>query len=281
VPAGPDLGERWAGMSVSHALTLSVRDSAALLDAAAGPEVGDPYSAPAPARPYLDEVGADPGRLRIAVSAAPPNGVPVHADCRAALDRAAKLCADLGHDIEEAGPAFDGAAIDAARLTVIRAHLAADLDERAGELGRDLRADDVEPMTWAIAHRGEPVSGADYVAAVQAMHRIGRQVAGFFLDCDVLMTPALATPPVAIGALDPTGDDLDAYLDAMARFAAFSPLANVTGAPAMSAPLHWNAEGLPVGVQFVGRFGDEATLFRLAAQIEEAAPWAGRRPEAT
>ncbi len=280
VPAGPDRGESWAGMSVTHALTRSVRDSAALLDAVAGPDVGDPYWAPLPVRPFRDEVSADPGRLRIAVSAAPPNGVPVHADCRAALDRAAKLCADLGHDIAEAEPAFDGTAMDEARLTVIRAHLTADLDERAREIGRSVLRDDVEAMTWAIAHRGEPVSGGEYVAAVQAMHRIGRQVARFFLDYEVLITPVLATTPLAIGALDPMGGDIDAYLDEMARFAAFPPLSNVTGAPAMSVPLDWNAEGLPIGVQFVGRFGDEATLFRLAAQLEDAAPWSGRRPEA-
>ncbi len=278
-PAGPKAGEGWAGMSVNHAITRSVRDSAALLDAISGPDVGDPYWAPPPRRAFLDEVGADPGRLRIAVDPVPPNGAPVHADCRAALSAAAEICADLGHHVENAEPDYDREAVDEARIAVTRASLCADIAQREAELGRAVAPGELEPMTLALARMGDDVGGADYVAAVRKMHRLGRQVARFFLGHDVLLTPALAKPPLDLGVLDPTAGDADAYFGALTEFAAFPALSNVTGAPAMSVPLHWNGDGLPIGVQFVGRFGDEATLFRLAAQLEEAAPWAGRRPQ--
>ena len=167
----------------------------------------------------------------------------------------------------------------AAILTVISAHLRAEFERRAAELGRSVAPDDVERMTWALAEMGGAIDGAAYVRAIQAIHRVGRQVARFFLDYDVLLTPTTAQPAIAIGALDPMTEDGDAYEDTINRFAAFPPLSNVTGAPAMSVPLFWTARGLPVGTQFVGRFGDEATLFRLAGQLEAAAPWFDRRPE--
>jgi Asp-tRNA(Asn)/Glu-tRNA(Gln) amidotransferase A subunit family amidase len=271
-PAGPKSGEGWAGMSIHHAVTRSVRDSAALLDATSGADVGDPYWAPPPARPFLDEVGADPGRLRIAVSGRAPNGVPVHPDCLAAMERAARLCSGLGHEVEEAGPDYDNEVLDDARVTVIRAHLLAQIRELGAA------ASELEPMTLALARMGDAVSGEDYVMAVQAIHLIGRQVARFFLDYDVMLTPTLAKPPLPLGVLDPASADAERYFEEIVAFAAFPPLSNATGAPAMSVPLHWNEAALPIGVQFIGRFGDEATLLRLAAQLEEAAPWKDRTP---
>ncbi len=278
-PAGPIAGEGWAGMSTAHAITLTVRDSAALLDATAGPDVGAPYWAPQPARPFLAEVGAAPARLRIAVSAHTPNGVPVDADCIAAMERAAKICLDLGYRVDEASPVYDGAAMGDAINTVIAANLSAAIERRAAALGRDAAPGDVERMTWAFARLGAKIGAAAYVEAVETIHRVGRQVARFFLDYDVLLTPTTAKPPLAIGDLDPMTEDGKAYQAELTSFAAFPPLSNVTGAPAMSVPLYWNAQGLPIGAQFVGRFGDEATLFRLAGRLEEAAPWIGRRPE--
>ncbi len=277
-PAGPFAGEGWAGMSTFHVVTLSVRDSAALLDAAAGPDVGDPYWAPPPARPYAEEVGAAAGALRIAVSGEPVNDVAVAGDCIAAMERAAALCAELGHRVEQASPAYEREAVEPARTLVIAANVKAQIDQRAALRGRAVARDELEPTTWPLVEAGAKVAGSDYVAAVQTLHRVGRQVARFFLDYDVLLTPALAAPPVRIGVLDPRRYDIEAYYEAFGPFAAFLALSNVSGAPAMSVPLHWNDAGLPIGVQFVGRFGDEATLLRLAAQLEEAAPWAGRRP---
>jgi amidase/6-aminohexanoate-cyclic-dimer hydrolase len=277
-PSGPDAGEGWAGLGVSHAVTLSVRDSAALLDATSGPDAGDPYHAPVPARPFLDEVGAEPGRLRIAVTTDNPNDAPVHADCRAALDEAAKLCEELGHDVSEAAPAYDKEAMGDAMMAVVGANTLAAVNRRAAELGREATERDVERVTWSVARRGDTVTGESYVQATQTLHRVGRQLASFFTDHDVLLTPTLAQPPIAIGAMDMMTEDLDSYRDLLSAFAAFPSLANVTGCPAMSMPLHWNTGGLPIGAMFMAPFGDEATLLRLAAQLEAARPWFHRRP---
>ena len=188
------------------------------------------------------------------------------------------MCAELGHQVALAEPDYDKPAVAEATTTVIAASTLATLEQRAGALGRAPAAEDVERATWALARIGEKVSGSAYVAAVQTLHGIGRQVARFFGDHDVLLTPMLAQPPIAIGVLDMMTEDLDTYRDEMASFAAFPVLSNVTGAPAMSVPLFWNDDDLPIGVQFVGRASDEATLFRLAAQLEAAHPWADRRP---
>lgn len=278
-PSGPTDSDGWAGMSIGHAVSVSVRDSAALLDAVTGPEAGDPYAAPAHSRPFLDEVGADPGRLRIAFSARPPADLPVHADCVAAMEGAAKLCAELGHQVEEDEPDYDRELIDPARVDIITAYARADIEERAAELGVE-PASLVEPASWALAAGADRVSGAAVVAALKTMRRVSRQIGRFFMDHDILITPQLAEPPLRIGVLDPACEDREAYFAAMFSFSAFPGLSNATGAPAMSVPLHWNADGLPIGVQFIGRFGDEATLLRLAAQLEQAQPWAGRRPPA-
>jgi amidase/6-aminohexanoate-cyclic-dimer hydrolase len=276
-PSGPDSGEGWAGMSIGHAITLSVRDSAALLDASAGPDVGDPYWAPPAARPFADEAGADPGQLRIAVSADTPTGAPVDAECIAAMERAAALCADLGHQVVEAAPVYDKEALGDAFLKIITANTLNGVIESGRERGRDW-AGEVENITRAMAEMGAHVSGAEYTAAVNVIHRVGRQVARFMLDYDVLLTPTMAKPPLLLGVLDMMSDDVDAYIAESGAFAAFPPLSNATGAPAMSVPLYWTQTGLPVGAQFVGRFGDEATLLRLAGQLEKAAPWVQRRP---
>jgi len=279
-PSGPLVGEGWSGMSAGHAVTISVRDSAALLDATHGPAPGDPYPAPAPARPFLQEVGADPGRLRIALVTTPPDGMPVHADCVAAAESAARLCADLGHSVEPATlpsipPIFNGAT-----GVIISANLRNALEQRGRALGREPGPDDVERATWQMAEVGRKYTASEYAAAVQTIHGIGRTVALFFAGYDVLITPTLAQPPVKLGHLDMMLDDLDTYTERLAAFMPFTPLFNITGQPAASLPLSWNAQGLPIGVQFAGHFGDEATLFRLAAQLEAASPWRDRRPPA-
>jgi len=277
-PAGPLYGEHWAGMAIAHAISRSVRDSAALLDAVDAPEPGAPYAAPPKERPFRDEVGRDPGRLRIALIEPGPEP-PLHAEVAAAMERAARLLADLGHWVEPAPEPVDRAELDAARVVLIRAHLMADLEAAARALrGRAPRPGDVEPMTWHLAYAEGRVDGAAYVDALNAIHRAGRALARAFETCDAMLMPVTAAPPIPIGVLDPATDDPDAYFRAMLDFAPFTALANATGAPAMSAPLHWTADGLPIGVQFVAPFGGEAVLFRLAAQLEAAAPWADRRP---
>ena len=193
------------------------------------------------------------------------------------MEHAAKLCADLGHHVEEAEPDYDRELIDPARVDVITAYARADIEERAAELGVEPQAL-VEPASWALAAGADGVSGAAVVAALKTMRRVSRQIGRFFTDYDVLITPQLAEPPLEIGVLDPACDDREAYFAAMFGFSGFPGLSNATGAPAMSVPLHWNADGLPIGVQFIARFGDEATLLRLAAQLEQARPWADKRP---
>jgi len=277
-PMGPDLGEGWSGASVGHAITRSVRDSAALLDATSGPDVGDPYWAPPPRGPYRTEVGADPGRLRIAFTTTAWNGQPVDPECAAAVADAAKLCESLGHHLEEASPTVDADAHAAASRIIISAHTRATLEARGKVLGRPPAPDDVEAITWAMAEYGRTASASDYAGAIVAVHRNGRAVGRFFTRYDVLLTPTMCKPPHRLGVLAMNGADTQAYMGAILGTIAFTSLFNNCGNPAMSVPLHWSADGMPVGVQFAAPFGDEATLFRLAAQLEAARPWADRRP---
>jgi len=279
-PMGPDAGEGWGGASVGHAVTRTVRDSAALLDATAGPDEGDPYWAPPPMRPFLEEVGRDPGRLRIALTTTPWNGQAVDAECTEAARGAARLCESLGHHVEEASPSVDAGALGAATLVIIGANLRAALEHRAAALGRPLAPEDVERITWLRALDGHTARAADYARAIGVMHRTGRAVAPFFQRFDLLLTPTMCRPPHPLGVIDMMTTDPERYGKAVLGTIAFTSLWNACGSPAMSVPLAWSRAGLPLGVQFVGRFGDEATLLRLAAQLEVAQPWADRRPPA-
>jgi amidase len=296
-PFGPDFAEGWHGISEEHCLTRSVRDSAALLDATAGPDLGAPYAAPPPERPWLEEVGREPGKLRIGFTARSLLGNKVDAECVAAVQAAVKLCGRLGHEVEEAAPVVDKRGARQAFLVIASAETAAAIDEASRVLRKKLSPKEFEPGTWFFAQAGRAHSAADLASAVHWRHAMGREVARWFERYDVLLTPTLARQPVRIGELAPRPSEL-AVLAAlrMARsrravrlalrqlaerafeFAAFTPIANLAGVPAMSVPLHWTAQGLPVGVQFVTRANGEALLFRVAAQLEQAAPWFDRRP---
>ena len=278
IPMGPVVGEGWSGMSAQHVVSLTVRDSAALLDATHGPETGDPYAAPPAARSFLSEVGADPGRLRIALAIEPASGVAVDPECARAARDAAALCEELGHDVTEAAPEVDAQLLRESATVIIGANVHSLLAARAKELGRELEQGDVEGVTWTLAQMGVNASASDYATAVKGIHGIGRTVGPFFDDFDVILTPMLARPPIELGVLDMMTSDLAAYLEALGAFTAYSQLFNATGQPAMSVPLHETPSGLPVGIHFAGRFGDEATLFRLAAQLEQARPWRDRLP---
>ncbi|MGH7331866.1 MAG: amidase [Candidatus Rokuibacteriota bacterium] len=277
-PMGPDAGEGWGGASVAHAITRTVRDSAALLDATSGPDVGDPYWAPPPAGPFLTEVGRDPGHLRIALTTTPWNGQPVDLECAEAARAAATLCASLGHHVEEARPQIDTDALWRAVRIIVGANVRAQLETRAAVWARPLMAEDVEKMTWARAVDGVTATAADYAGSIHVVHRIGRAVARFFQGYDILLTPTMCQPPYPIGVLNMSSDDDAAYLAALLASIGFTSLFNSSGNPAMSVPLAWSRSGLPLGVQFAARFGDESTLFRLGAQLEAAQPWADRRP---
>ncbi len=277
-PLGPNLGDVMSGLVAEHAVTRSVRDSAALLDATAGPDIGDPYFAPPQAQPFLREVGANPDNLRIAFTTAAPSGVPIHADCVRAVQEAAKLCSELGHTVSEGAPEVESEHLGNSFMAVWSAGCAQVIDGAALVTGRKPTPDQFEELTWALAERGRGVSGPAYLLAVTALQGMARQIARFFVNHDVWLTPTLAEPPLPLGSFDARAGNPLYGLQRAQAFVPFTPLCNVSGQPAMSVPLFWNAEGLPVGTHFVGRFGDEAALFRLAAQLEAARPWAARRP---
>jgi amidase len=277
-PLGPEFGDVYAGLVAEHALTRSVRDSAALLDATAGGAPGDPYPAPPPARPFLEEVGAEAGRLRVAVTVDAASGGAVQDLCANAVHDTASLCAQLGHDVAEAAPDVDGRALGQAWFDLWSDGNAWLVGYWARRVGRAPAQAELEPLTWALVELGRRRTAADHLHAVEIVQREARAVAAFFERWDVLLTPTLAQPPVELGALEPPAEDPLRWLELDASFAPFTALANATGQPAVSVPLAWTDTGLPLGSHFVGRFGDEATLLRLAAQLEAARPWAGRRP---
>ena len=277
-PYGPDLGEGWSGASVGHAVTRTVRDSAALLDVTAGPDVGDPYWAPPPKRPFLEEVGLDPGRLRIGLCTTSFNGSPVDRVCADAAQDGARLCQALGHSVEEARPQVNGEELREAQRVISISNLRATLDARARATGKSWTEQNVERMTYISAKGVDSVSGADYALSIQAIHRTGRHVGRFFEKFDALLTPTMACPPLPLGQPDMMAADVETFRAPLMRTIGFTSLFNAAGNPAMSVPLCWNDAGLPIGIQIAGRFGDEATLLRLAGQLEEARPWAGRRP---
>lgn len=273
----PFSGEGLGGVSTEHAVTLSVRDSAALLDATRGAGPGDPYVAPLPAGPYLAEAGANPGKLRIAWTARTPNGAKVDPECLRLLSETVQLCADLGHRVEERNPEVDGAAIVPTFLTLAAANTVVNL---AGHptAGRPAREGEVERITWLTAKIGEGISAPDYVRATQTAHRLGRQMAAFHAEWDVLLTPGLSSPAVKLGWLDMMMDDVNEYWRRVFDFSPFTVWFNLTGQPGMMLPLGQSSGGLPLAVQLVARFGDETTLIRLGAQLEAARPWFGRKP---
>jgi amidase len=277
-PLGPDFGEIVSGLVAEHAVTRSVRDSAALLDATAGVDPGDPYWAPPPRRPFLQEVGAPPGRLRIAFTTKASSGAPVNEECVSAAREAAALLVELGHEVVEASPEVDGEQLTRGFMTLWSAGCAWTIDDWARRIGRTPTAEQFEALTWALYEWGSQSKAPAYLLALQDLQRMARDIARFFAHYDVWLTPTLGEPPVPLGSFDSTADDPLNGLRRSAAFVPFTPLANVTGQPAMSVPLYWNRDGLPVGTHFMGRFGDEATLLRLAAQLEAARPWAGRRP---
>ena len=277
VSAAPD-GEEVGGLNVRHAITRSVRDSAALLDAVAGPKPGDPSVAPQPARPFLAEVGVDPERLRIAWTATPPIDVDVDPECVTAVRETADLLASLGHEVEEAAPTFDGEVLIGPLVRIWAVGNAQDALECERRLGRPLEHDELEVTTWELVELGRAQSALDLLDAVGELSAAARAIGPFFERYDAWLTPTLARRPLPLGVLNRSYGGAEAWWRFDCSFNAWNPIANITGQPAMSVPLHWNVDGLPIGSLVFGRFGDEATLFRLAAQLEAARPWAGRIP---
>jgi amidase len=277
-PLGPEYGDLFCGLISEHALTRSVRDSAALLDITSGEAPGDPYIIQPPVRPFLEEVGAEPGRLLIAFTTESPDGVPVHIECKRAVNEVATLCAELGHEMIEAAPKFDVKKLGDAFTNLWADCNAWLIDLCAYRTGKAPTPREFEPLTWALQELGRKHSAADLLMTIQDIQRVARDIGLFFEKYNVWLTPTLPQPPVPLGHFDaPSDNPMDAF-EKIGQFETFLELVNATGQPAMSMPLHWTPDNLPVGVQFIGRFGGEATLFRLAAQLEQARPWFDRYP---
>lgn len=276
-PLGPDRGEGWGGFSCGHVVSISVRDSAAMLDAVQGPETSSPYVAPPPARPFIEEVGRDPGRLRIAFTDKSPYGDAIDPEIAAAVRDVASLLAGLGHDVEERAPelAADPAVVIA---TIVAANTALTVRLAEQRFGRAMTENDFEILTLASAHNAQKASATDYVAAQLAAFQISRGLATFLESCNVFLSPTLCLPPLRIGELNTMSRDLSLIAPILRRYIPGTAMFNMSGQPAMSVPLAWNAAGLPLGMMFAARFGDEATLFRLAGQLEQARPWKHKLP---
>ncbi len=269
------IGETLAGAGAQHCVSISVRDSAALLDALAGGEPGDPYRSPPADGTFLDATRRAPGRLRVAFMQKPVGGAPLDPVLVDAVDQTAKLLAGLGHHVEEAAPDYDAAALGAAFGTVMSANTFTNIQIRAG--GRVPGPDDLEPVTRLYAERGKGFSANDYIRAVQTFHRTGRMLGAFLTRYDVLLSPTIARTSLPLGEVRMDGS-LQQYEEALAPMIPFTAVCNATGVPAMSVPLAWTGEGLPIGLHFVGRFGAEEMLLSLAAQLEQVRPWRDSRP---
>ena len=273
---GPDFGEYWGPLTHEFVLTRSVRDAAAVLDAVAGAGPGDPYTAPPPSRPYLEEVGAPVGRLRVGFMTTTPGGEASGADAVRAVELTAQLLEELGHDCAPARiPALDDSYNDAF-IKVLSTAVARDVARWSARLGRDI-TNELEPMNTFFATMGRQIAGVDYVAAIEDLQAWTRRVAVWWDDHHVLVVPTSPEPPVPLGDLAPT--NLDPLVGArMGRLVSFCAPFDVTGQPAVSLPLHWNDDGLPIGVQLVAAYGHEDVLIRIASQLEAARPWVDRHP---
>jgi amidase len=278
IPSDVGRGVGWNGLSTQHAVSLTVRDSAALLDVLAGPEPGDSIVAPAPEGSYLDAAARPPGTLRIALVEVPPSGVALHPDVKAGLNDAARLCESLGHKVEPVRLDLDGARLGGALAMTISVDVANRLDRRAIDLSRAVSEAEVEAVTWRMARRGRAVTAQAYADARAAFDAAGGEVGQLFARYDVILSPVLAQPPARLGTLTLSPADFGDYARALAAFTPFTALQNEIGVPAMSVPLSWSAAGLPIGMMFVAPYGAEGRLFSLAGQLEAARPWIDRRP---
>jgi amidase len=298
-PTGPEAGAIWQGAVIEHVITRTVRDSAAMLDATQGPDTGAPSILPPPERPYAEDMDRDPGPLKIAFTIRSPIHTPVHPECVKGVRETALLLESLGHRVEEAAPEIDGPALAMSYLAMYFGEVAADIEALKEILGRKPRRNDLETLTWTLGLMGRTYSAGYFVKAMREWGKAARIMGRFHQKYDLYLTPTLACPPVTIGKLKPKPAEalalevinalglgrlvrLTGMMDKLAikslSETPFTQLANFTGQPAMSVPLYWTPDGLPCGSQFIGRFGDESTLFKLARQLEQARPWFDRRP---
>jgi amidase len=276
VPTGPVYGEFWHGLMVHHVITRSVRDSALVLDVSEGIDDGPLYGVPDKQRPFLDECTRAPGKLNIAVSDGSELGHEIHADCLAALKETVALLEELGHNVEWLSPDYQSEKLRELITTLLSLSLAQEISETAAQTGRIVGPDTVEACHLELMRRGKNVSGLQLAAVLDYKSELSRMMGRFFQKHDVYLTPTLAEPPIALGELDSNSKDMDKFMRRFWSYCPFTPLANVCGLPSMSVPLCWTAGGLPVGMMFSAAYANEALLFRLAGQLEQARPWKDR-----
>jgi len=278
-PLGPDIGDVMGGLIHEHIVSRTVRDSAAMLDCTQGHETGDPYYAPPVERPFLQEIARKPGKLRIAWSATALDGKKVHPDCVKGVEATAKLLGELGHEVEEAAPQLPIEVLSNSFMALWASGLALQIDVQAMLTGRVPSDNELEGLTWGLYQAGKQVTAVQYQMAIAQIQIMSRLVARFMERYDAWLTPTLGAPPLKLGTIDIHERDPQKAFAPVIDYVPFTALENATGQPAISLPLHWSADGLPVGMMFAGRFGEEALLLRLAAQLEEARPWKDKHPK--
>jgi amidase len=280
ISAGPDEGDSLGGMAISFVLTRSLRDCAAALDAVAGPGIGDPYEIAPPVLPYTEEISRPSGRLKIVFTARAWSGLHLDSELDAGVRSVAKLLEGMGHEVSEQAPAFDYEEFLAAQIELWCGHTAYGISALAEAQGRKPGPENLQTTSWAVYEAGRRLSTTRFLAAEAFYNTVTRQLGDFFRETDVLLTPTCTVPPLPLDAhnLDAPRATVKDLFDHLAPIETFTALFNATGQPAMSLPLCWSKSGLPLGMQLVGRSGDEATLFRLAAALEQALPWSDRRP---
>jgi len=299
-PLGPFIGESWQGATVAGVISRSVRDTAAMLDILSVPDPGAPYIIPSPVLPYLKEIQKKPGRLRIGFSTRTILNSKVHPECIKAVEETAALCEKLGHTVIRDEPELDGKAIAFSYLMMYMGEVAADIDMIEELTGEKTKMSNYELITWFLRMMGKTYSAGEFVREMRVWNTIARSFSRFFETYDLYLTPVTADPPLKIGELQPKTSErimagiasrlglgklmkasgmINKLSEATFEKFPFTQIVNLAGLPAMTVPLHWTADRLPCGVQFIGRFGDEATLFRLAAQLEKSKPWFDKRPE--
>ncbi|MBI1239454.1 MAG: amidase [Alphaproteobacteria bacterium] len=273
-PLGPDLGDMMSGLVADHVVSRTVRDTAAMLDATAGPALGDPYWAPPQPRSYLAESKKAPRPLKIGMATKRMDGRPVHDDCVTAVKKAAKICRALGHKVTEASPPVGMVELTGPFMALWTSAVTMQVDMLSEMTGEPPTVQNLEGLTLGLYEAGKKVTAAQYQGAIAIIQAVSRAIAAWHETYDLWLTPTLASPPLALGDFSVDVRDVEKGFGPMLDYVPFTPIQNATGQPAINIPLHWNDDNLPIGVQFVARFGDEATLLQLAGQLEREAPWA-------
>ena len=277
-PMGPDRGEGWAGQSISHCVSKTVRDSAALLDATSGFSPGDPYAPTEPSGSFLSANGKDPGKLKIALNL-PTDAIKIDDDVVASIENTAKLCEGLGHHVERASPEPDLEALSEAIGIIISANVALTLQQRADALGTEVTPDVVENITFRMFENGKEFSADQYAKATLINHQAGRVLGDFMENYDLILSPVLTKPPVKIGEIDMSSNDVRTYIEILSSYSCFTGLYNQTGQPSISVPLGFSKLDLPIGSMFTSAFGNDELLISIASQLEEAQPWKDKKPK--